>query len=630
MKTPNTMNAAIILQALTTPDGRADPYPLYAQALSLGPVAAIDSGWYLVTGYDAVNQVLRNPGFGIPGTGEGLTERDAPTEQPALAALTQSILRANPPDHARMRTLISSVFTPRRVAALAPTIEASVDRLLDDVQDALSTGHPVDLMEHFAYQLPVSVICSVLGVPQSDRGRFRSLAADLTVALELVADPADLGPADAAAEELSRYFEQLVARVRTDARDDLLSALVAARDADPTRLSEVELIANLVVLLVAGFETTTNLLGNGVAILLEQPELIARLRCGDLPVDGFVEEVLRYDPPVQVAIRAAHTDGLRVADVAVPHGSRLVLLLGAANRDPARYTDPDRFDPTRSGSAPLSFGAGPHVCLGNSLARSEAAIALPRLLERFPQLRPAGEPTRRDRLVLRGYGSLPVTLAYAHTHREARDVPRPWEIGRPQPAVVALARAGELRGRLLDAGCGTGEHTVLAAGLGLDATGIDVDRTALARAEGKAAERGLEARFIQFDARELSRFDSGPFDTVLDCALFHSLTGDDRDRYVAGLQAVLRPGGRLLLLCYSTAQPDVPHRVGLDDLLAAFADGWQVDSIEPATLDTNLHPTGARGWLARITRSHTAAPRTTEDLRLDHQENGTTHDEHPR
>ena len=395
-------NAAAIVEALLTPPGRADPYPLYARAHELGPVAAIGEGRFLISGYAAVNRMLRGPGFGMADpAGE-------PAANDALAALGRSILRTNPPEHGRMRSLISSVFTPRRVTGLRPAIEASVDLLLDGLSDAGTKSVPVDFMEEFAFQLPVSVICAMLGVPQADRHRFRSLAADVTVALELLPDADALGPADAAARELADYFRALTAE-RCDApRDDLISALVAARDKEDGRITDVELVANLVVLLVAGFETTTNLLGNGLAILFQRPELMALLRSGELPVEGFVEEVLRFDSPVQATYRVARTEGLSVEGVPVPRGSEFLLLIGAANRDPARFPDPDLFDPTRTGNAPLSFGAGAHICLGNNLARLEAAIAFPRLLARFPRLASAGAPTRRDRLILRGHDTLPI------------------------------------------------------------------------------------------------------------------------------------------------------------------------------------------------------------------------------
>jgi len=396
--------AAAILERLMTPAGRAQPFPLYAAAHKQGPVSAVTDGLYLVSGYAAVNQVLREPGFGLAEPGSPNSGNDA------LRLMKQSILRANPPDHGRMRSLISKVFTPRRVAELRPAIEAAVDDLLDQFAEAAVAGGPVDFMDHVAYPLPVTVICELLGVPPADRWCFRPLAADLTEALEPFGDTS--AAADAAARELADYLTPLISERRAAPGDDLVSALVAARDAGDGRLSDEELLANLILLLVAGFETTTNLLGNGLAILLDRPDLTAALRAQQVPVAAFIEEVLRYDSPVQAVTRQAHADGLTVEGVAIPEGADLILLIGAANRDPARYDDPDRFDPTRTDIRPLSFGAGPHICIGNNLARLEAAVAFPKLLTRFPNLSasPARPPLRRDRLVLRGFQTLPIQM----------------------------------------------------------------------------------------------------------------------------------------------------------------------------------------------------------------------------
>jgi cytochrome P450 len=251
------------------------------------------------------------------------------------------------------------------------------------------------------------MICELLGVPESDRPWFRPRAAALTEALEFVAAD-DLGPADAAADELADYFLELVVHRRAHPGDDLTSALVAAHAADPGQLAARELLGNLAVLLVAGFETTTNLLGNGLHALLTRPAEQQALREYPELVGGYVAEMLRYDSPVQLTSRTAGR-AAEVAGTPVPAGAGVLVLLGAANRDPERFTDPAEFDPRRTGNQPISFGAGAHYCVGAALARLEAQVAFPALLARFRELAPAGEPTRRDRLTLRGYGTLPIT-----------------------------------------------------------------------------------------------------------------------------------------------------------------------------------------------------------------------------
>jgi cytochrome P450 len=256
-------------------------------------------------------------------------------------------------------------------------------------------------VEHLAYPLPVGVICALLGVPASDRALFRRLADALTAMLEVRFTEAQAVAAHAAAQELEDYFEAMIALRRQEPRDDLVTALAAAHDADGSTLTADELLGNLALLLVAGFETTTNLLTNGVHEL-------ATGRVMKNP-DKFVEESLRYDSPVQLTERFSSRPAT-VAGVDIPAGSEIVLFLGAANRDPARFTDPDKFDEERPGNAPLSFGAGAHYCLGAPLARLEAQVALPALVRRFPKLAAAGEPRSRERLTLRGWAALPVSV----------------------------------------------------------------------------------------------------------------------------------------------------------------------------------------------------------------------------
>lgn len=406
------MQAEEIVGALLRPEGRADPYPLYGEARALGPVSRFkDFPMYLCTGYEEINAVLRDPSFGkVEFESLPPEMREPLAEQGAVESVSLSILGTNPPRHRRVRSLISSAFTPRRVASLRPAIERLTDQLLDELAELGAGGAAVDFMELFAYRLPVTVICELLGVPEEDRDRFRPLGENLTAVLELMEDFSGLGPADEAAYELRRYFGELSARRRQEPQDDLVSALVQVNDAHDGRLSDVELLVNLILLFVAGFETTTNLLGNGLYLGFQHPEVLARVRGGEIPVADFVEEVLRFDSPVQITSRIALTPDARVGEVPVDQGAQVMMLFGAAHRDPARFADPDTFDPTRADKTPLSFGAGVHYCLGQGLARLEAEVAFTRLLARFPEIRLGAEPVRRDRLVLRGYQELRVRL----------------------------------------------------------------------------------------------------------------------------------------------------------------------------------------------------------------------------
>ena len=407
------MNGAAIMEALMAPEGRDDPYRLYAEARRHGPVIEAWPGVLLVTGYAEVNEVLRNPAFGHVDYDRMAEISPESAAMPSLAVIARSVLDANPPSHKRVRSLMSAVFTPRRTAGLEPAIKATVGRLLDAVAAAGRAGAPVDFMAEFAFALPVSVICELIGVPEADRAPIRGLSRELTTAFDMSVDHAVLGPANEAALTLAEYFTGLVAARRAEPRDDLAGVLVREAGPDGAGLTEEELISNLIFLLVAGFETTTNLFGNGLALLFEQPALAAGLRSGGLPCADFVEEVLRFDSPVQFTSRVALTDGLRVGGKRLPcePGAEALLLVGAANRDPKRFADADRFDPLRVDNAPLTFGAGAHYCLGAALARLEVNTALPMLLDRFPDLAPAGPPVRGSRYNLRGYEELPVYVS---------------------------------------------------------------------------------------------------------------------------------------------------------------------------------------------------------------------------
>jgi cytochrome P450 len=402
------MTVVEILSALGTAEGRADPYPLYAALHELGEVIRIGPGDVIVVGYDAINSVLRDPGFRV--TDESILDRDFPgwRGNPVFVQSADWILNLNAPRHARIRSLMARAFTARRIAGLEPAIAKMADGLLDDMAARGAGGSAVEFMHDFAYRLPVTVICELIGIPETDREGFRPLARDLAGVFEL-SDLAALPAINAAAVELLGYFTELAARRRAAPREDLISDLLAVSGSGDGRLTDAELLHNLTLLLVAGFETTTNLLGNGLQIILDAPAVAAGIRDGSIPPSAFVEEVLRYDSPVQLTSRTGYPTDLR--GVPLPPGAGVVALLGAGNRDPRRFSHPGRFLPARTDGGPLSFGGGAHFCIGAALARLEARVAFPRLLSRFAVISAAGQPTRRDRLILRGFETLPVTVA---------------------------------------------------------------------------------------------------------------------------------------------------------------------------------------------------------------------------
>jgi hypothetical protein len=314
--------------------------------------------------------ILRDPTFSSDRTRSLLPRRARDDAEQGA----QAFLSLDPPDHTRLRRLVSKAFTPRVIAALEPRIRQIVDDLFAEFA---STDGSVDIVGRLAYPLPVRVISELLGVPDADHDRFEGWSRSLVRGLDpvmAVTDPAELAEIEQAQAEFREYFTQLIAARRAQPGDDLLSRLVLIEE-QGDQLTEPELRATCTLLLVAGHETTANLIANGVLALLRNPDQLAALRADPSLVAGTVDEVLRYDPPVQLTTRVVRRP-TPIGDVTAPTDGVLLMLLGAANRDPAVFADPDRFDITRDARAHLSFAAGAHFCLGAPLARLEGSVVL--------------------------------------------------------------------------------------------------------------------------------------------------------------------------------------------------------------------------------------------------------------
>ncbi|MEV8374543.1 cytochrome P450 [Kribbella sp. NPDC056861] len=403
-----TTAADLVLKGLFSEAGLEDPYRYYAELHKLGPVSLLGgNGGYaaVVTGYEAADQLLRDPRFRV--TDDVFSDDHGGTEwrqHPLLAVLNNSMMYSNGPRHLQARRLFHQVFTPRRVAELEPAVGQLVDGLLDGLADRLDQDGEADFMTEFAYPLPSSVVAALLGIPQDDLAWFRPRVERINDFLDVTGKTDEiLAAADQATRELSDYYSTLIDERRKTPSDDLISQLVEAIDAGLHEVSDYDLVCNLLVLFNASFVTTIHLIGNGMWTLLDRPDL--RPAAG---TPAFVEEVLRYEAPVQFVARWSEEE-TELAGAVIPPKEVVLVMLGAANRDSQRFPDPDVFDVSRADLKPLSFGAGPHYCLGAALARAEARIAFPQLLERFPSLRSARPPIRNPQQFLRGYKSMPVT-----------------------------------------------------------------------------------------------------------------------------------------------------------------------------------------------------------------------------
>ena len=395
-----------IIRALSTPEYRQDPYPLYARMRREHPVYRSSQGTWYLTRHADVDAALHD--LRLSNDRERMTRALAAQQgdQQRLSRLTQRLGRVmtntDPPDHARLRKLVNKAFTPRRIQGLRPRIQAIVDELLDA---AIAAGPTTDLIAALASPLPATVICELFGIPQHDTERviawFGQLVGSMT--------GEGFERAELMVEQFENYLADLIRRRRADPADDLISALVAAQERGD-QLSDDELLSTCFVLLTAGDQTTTNLIGNGTLALLRHPDQLRRLQQDSTLICSAVEELVRYDTPTQIIIRVV-AEAIKIGGQTLAEGDLVYLVLAATNRDPDRFADPDQLDLGRTDNRHLSFGNGPHFCLGAPLTRLQGEVAIGTLVRRLPTLRLATPPVQwRPNPMQRGPACLP--LAY--------------------------------------------------------------------------------------------------------------------------------------------------------------------------------------------------------------------------
>ena len=384
---------------LMTPSGLADPYPIYDELRADGGLSeAKRFGVWMLASHALVSAAVRDDRLSV----DNRVLSDHPAEPGKHFDDHEMILRMDPPGHTRIRRLVGKAFTPKAVAAMRPRIQEISDELLDRVAPS-----SFDLIGDYAVPLTVRVICDILGVPDRDWRRFRAWGDDVTRTMGVNVSRADVRIAEASLEGLSDFLADHIRAKRHEPGPDLLSAMIAAEE-EGDRLSDRELLANTFLILLAGFETTVNLIGNGTAALFAFRDEWDRLCADPSLVPNAVEELLRYDSPVQFTGRNAPAD-VEIGGVTITKGKQLMLLLGAANHDPAVFDDPRRLDLTRANARDhVAFSSGHHYCLGASLARLEGEIAFASLSGRLPTLRPAGKAVRKRTDLLRGFERLPV------------------------------------------------------------------------------------------------------------------------------------------------------------------------------------------------------------------------------
>ena len=390
-----------------------DPYSQYAAIRAQGRSQRTMLGALLLSHYEDCFTLLRLPGTSVDDRNASQIIRQPlpPEFESRRNEDRRTILDIDPPDHTRLRRLMASAFTVRQVERLRPRVQALVAELLDEVAEAARAGEPVDLIARFAFPLPFVVISELLGMPEGDRAQLRTWSHTMTSSLEPLVDPNDFGEIVAAADNMLAHLEAAIEWKRANPADDVLSGLIAAEQ-DGDRLSTEELIDQTMLLYIAGHETTVNLIGNGTLALLRHRDQLERLAADPALDAPAVDELLRYDSPVQLSRRIV-TAETELAGETLQPGELVLTLLGSANRDEGHWgPTAGELDLGREGaSALLSFGGGVHHCLGAALARLEGAEAIPSLIRRFPNLElAADEPAWNGRLILRGLDTLPVAV----------------------------------------------------------------------------------------------------------------------------------------------------------------------------------------------------------------------------
>ncbi|UXX94294.1 cytochrome P450 [Streptomyces sp. AD2-2] len=389
----------------------ADPYPAYAELRARGRVQYFEpTNQWLVPRHADVSALLRDRRLGRTYqhrfTHEDFGRTAPPPEHESFHTLNDhGMLDLEPPDHTRIRRLVSKAFTPRTVEQLKPY----VSQLAGELVDGLVAKGGGDLLADVAEPLPVAVIAEMLGIPESDRAPLRPWSADICGMYELSPSEETAAKAVRASDEFSAYLRELIAARRKNPGDDLISGMIAAHDEDDVRLTEQELISTAVLLLNAGHEATVNSTVNGWWALFRNPDQLAALRADHSLIPSAVEELMRYDTPLQLFERWV-LDEIEIDGTTIPRGAEIAMLFGSANHDPAVFTTPDRLDLTRSDNPHISFSAGIHYCIGAPLARIELAASMRALLDKAPTLRLAAEPERKPNFVIRGLEGLSVEV----------------------------------------------------------------------------------------------------------------------------------------------------------------------------------------------------------------------------